>query len=56
VAILSKVVEDQPKKTAIIYGSQKFTYKELDEFSSRFAFALIDLGVVKGDRERFFAK
>jgi len=56
VAILSQVAEDQPKKTAITYGSQKFTYKELDEFSSRFACALIDLGVVKGDRVALFLR
>jgi long-chain acyl-CoA synthetase len=52
--ILSQVAEDLPEKIAIIYGSQKFTYHELEEFSSNFACALVDLGIVKGDRVALF--
>lgn len=53
-AILSQAAENMPEKTAIIYGSQKFTYSELNELSSRFAVALTDLGVGKGDRVALF--
>ncbi|MCL2173244.1 MAG: long-chain fatty acid--CoA ligase [Candidatus Bathyarchaeota archaeon] len=53
-ALLSQTAVNFPEKTAIIYDNQKFTYKELEEFSSRFACALIDLGVKKGDRVALF--
>jgi long-chain acyl-CoA synthetase len=55
-AILSQVAADLPEKIAIVYGSQKFTYRELEEFSSKFACALVELGVVQGDRVALFLR
>ncbi|MEM2412873.1 MAG: long-chain fatty acid--CoA ligase [Candidatus Bathyarchaeia archaeon] len=43
-----------PDKTAIIYFDRKMTYKELDVLSDKFATALADLGVKKGDRVAIF--
>jgi long-chain acyl-CoA synthetase len=53
-AFLSRAAEDFPEKTALTYGNCKFTYRELEEFSSRFAGALGDLGVATGDRVALF--
>src|SRR4030042_2329908 len=39
-----------PHKTAILCGEERRTYRELNERSNRFARALIDLGLGKGDR------
>lgn len=39
-----------PKKTAIIFYGYKITFSELDDWSDRFANALIDMHVKKGDR------
>ncbi len=39
-----------PERNAIIFGGMELTYAELDQLSDRFAAALADLGVVKGDR------
>ncbi|MEE8519040.1 MAG: AMP-binding protein [Dehalococcoidia bacterium] len=38
-----------PDKTAIIDGNRRFTFRELDDLSDRFAAALASLGVTKGD-------
>ena len=38
-----------PHKVAIIDGDRTFTYRQLDEYSDRFAGALAGLGVEKGD-------
>ena len=38
-----------PRKVAIIDGDRTFTYSQLDEYSDRFAGALVTLGVNKGD-------
>ncbi len=43
-----------PDKTALIYFDGKMTYKELDVLTDRFAAALADLGVKKGDRVALF--
>jgi len=48
--LLRKSAEKHPDSTAIIYLGKKITYRELDLFSDRFAAALHDLGVKKGDR------
>ncbi len=48
--ILSDTARRLPQKTAIIDGDYKFTYRQLDSFSDRFAAALAKLGVVKDDR------
>ncbi len=53
-AILSQTTEKYPQKTALTYGEHKISYAELDLFSSQFACALADLGVVKGERVAVF--
>jgi long-chain acyl-CoA synthetase len=53
-SILSKTAEALPEKIAITYGNQKFTYKKLDDFSSRFAGALVNCGVARGSRVALF--
>lgn len=39
-----------PERNAIIFGGMETTFRELDLLSDRFAAALADLGVAKGDR------
>jgi long-chain acyl-CoA synthetase len=39
-----------PQRNAIIFAGMEMTYQELDHLSDRFAAALYDLGVRKGDR------
>ena len=39
-----------PEKTALVCGSQRFSYAEVDRLSNRFAHALIRCGVRRGDR------
>jgi long-chain acyl-CoA synthetase len=39
-----------PLKTALIFFDRKITYREMDELSDRFATALSEMGVQKGDR------
>jgi len=39
-----------PDKTALVYGSRRFTYREVDCISNRFANALIANGIQRGDR------
>jgi long-chain acyl-CoA synthetase len=53
-AILSQTAKNLPEKTAIIQDNQKFTYYEIDQFSSRFAEALAVLDVKKSDRVALF--
>ena len=43
-----------PDKTALIYFNRKITYKELDVLTDKFAAALADFGVKKGDRVALF--
>jgi len=52
--LLSKSSDQHPNKTALIYFDAKMTYGELDLLSNRFARAMIDLGVKKGDRIALF--
>ena len=47
--VLEKTAGEVPQKTAVVLGSQRVTYHELNEASSRVANALIGLGVKKGD-------
>ena len=47
---LSNAAEKYPASTATIYFDQKMTYRELDAAATRFAAALQNLGVKKGDR------
>jgi acyl-CoA synthetase (AMP-forming)/AMP-acid ligase II len=47
--MLEKIASDVPQQTAVVLGSRKVSYRELDETSSRIANALISLGTKKGD-------
>ncbi|MDH7476755.1 MAG: long-chain fatty acid--CoA ligase [Candidatus Bathyarchaeota archaeon] len=43
-----------PEKTAIVYFDRKISYKELDTITDKFATALTDFGVKKGDKVAIF--
>ena len=47
--MLEKTAKEVPQKTAIVLGSRRISYQELDEASNRVANALIGLGMKKGD-------
>ena len=47
--VLKKTASEVPEKTAIILGSRRVTYRELNEASNKVANVLIGLGVKKGD-------
>jgi long-chain acyl-CoA synthetase len=47
--MLEGTASEVPQKTAIVLGSQRVSYQELDETSNRVANALIRLGIKKGD-------
>jgi len=47
--MLEKTASEVPQQTAIVLGSRKVSYRELDETSNRIANALIGLGIKKGD-------
>ena len=42
--------ERYPDKTAVIYLGERFSFSQLRNMSERFAGALTDLGIQKGDR------
>ena len=44
------MVGKYPQHTAVIYLGERFSYVRLSELSQRFAGALQDLGIQKGDR------
>jgi len=48
--ILRSSARQWPERIAVIFGGMELTYAELDILSDRFATALADMGVVKGDR------
>ena len=48
--VLRRTAGRLPQKVAVIDGDRRFTYRQLDEYSDRFAAALASLGVAKGDR------
>lgn len=52
--LLRKTVEKYPNNTALVYFDREITYKELDTASDKFATALTDLGVKKGDKVAIF--
>ena len=52
--LLKTKAEKYPSKTAIVYFDKPMTYRELDSASDRFATALSDLGVKKGDKIALF--
>ena len=45
-----RMCETYPDRTAVVYLGEKFTYARLQDLSMRFAGALTELGVKKGDR------
>ena len=47
--MLERTAREVPQKTAIVLGSQRVTYQQLDEASNRVANTLIELGMSKGD-------
>jgi len=51
---LKKTAEKYPNNTAIVYFDKEITYRELNIASNKFATALADFGVVKGDKVALF--
>jgi long-chain acyl-CoA synthetase len=47
--MLEKTAREAPQQTAIVLGSRRVSYEELDDTSNRIANALISLGTRKGD-------
>jgi long-chain acyl-CoA synthetase len=47
--MLERTASEVPQNTAIVLGSRKVSYRELDETSNKIANALISLGIKKGD-------
>jgi long-chain acyl-CoA synthetase len=52
--MLKATAEKHPNNTAIVYFDKPMTYQELDVAVSKFATALDDLGVKKGDKVALF--
>jgi long-chain acyl-CoA synthetase len=51
---LRKTAEKHPDNTAMVYFDREMSYKELDVATDKFATALNDLGVKKGDKVAIF--
>jgi long-chain acyl-CoA synthetase len=47
--MLERTASEVPQQTAIVLGSRRVSYRELDETSNKIANALISLGIRKGD-------
>ncbi|MDI6832102.1 MAG: long-chain fatty acid--CoA ligase [Actinomycetota bacterium] len=47
---LARSARDFPDRTALNYMGAKISYRELDELVNRFAHALMDLGIGRGDK------
>jgi long-chain acyl-CoA synthetase len=47
--MLEKTASEVPENTAIVLGSRRVSYRELDETANKIANALISLGIKKGD-------
>jgi len=47
--MLEKTAREVPEQNAVVLGSRRVSYRELDETSNRIANALISLGIKKGD-------
>ena len=52
--LLKNTAKSHPSHAAIVYFDKEMTYKELDVASDKFATALSDLGVKKGDKVAIF--
>lgn len=53
-SFLRETAKRLPEKKGIIFYGYEITFGELDDFSDRFANALVDLGVKKGDKVGLF--
>ncbi len=53
-AVVTEPAKRYPQNVSIHYQGRNFTYSELDDLSSRFASALVSLGVKHGDRVGIF--
>ncbi|MEO6632946.1 MAG: amino acid adenylation domain-containing protein, partial [Mucilaginibacter sp.] len=51
--LIAKIAAETPDQTAITFGEQKTTYKELNERANQLAAILIKNGVKKGDKVAF---
>jgi len=49
-AMLDQIASRVPNRISIIFSSMELTFRELKELSERFATALAEMGVTKGDR------
>lgn len=49
-ALLRRTATRLPEKVAVIDGDRRFTFRQLDDLSDRFAGALLGKGILKGDR------
>lgn len=47
--LIHQVARQYPAKTALVFGEQELTYRQLDESSGRLALYLIEKGIKKGD-------
>ncbi|MEM2001903.1 MAG: AMP-binding protein, partial [Candidatus Methanomethylicaceae archaeon] len=52
--ILSKSAEEFGDKTAIVWNEKDYSFKDLDSMSNKFANALLEMGLSKGDRACIF--
>ena len=52
--VVTESARKYPKNVSIHYQGRNFTYLELDDLSSRFASALVSLGVKRGNRVAIF--
>lgn len=52
--LLRRTAEKYPNQTAMIFQDNKITYRELDVLSNKFAAALHEMGVRKGDKVALF--
>jgi long-chain acyl-CoA synthetase len=48
--LLASSAERQPDKTAVVCGSERWTYAEIDAMSARFGVRLVEAGAEPGDR------
>jgi long-chain acyl-CoA synthetase len=48
--MLAKAAASHPQSTAIVYGERRLSFTELDTAANRFADALLEMGITKGDR------
>ena len=51
---LEQSAKRTPEKTALVHGTQRFSYAEIDAMANRLANALSDRGVTRGDRVVLF--